>query len=258
MITVREPRHNGVVLKSPREIESIRATGRIVALTIEGLRKATRPGISTRELDQLAAEILRRHGAASGSLGYRGFPGNICISVNEEVVHGIPGSRRLREGDVVKFDVVAVHKGYYADAAATVPVGNVSPEVQRLMDVTRQALARGVESARAGSHLSDIGHAIESYVGRNGFSVVRTFVGHGIGRSMHEPPELPHFGPPKRGPLLRVGMVLCIEPQVNMGTYEVQVLDDGWTAVTADGKWSAHFEQTVAINDDGPQILTQL
>src|SRR5919198_186588 len=215
---------NTIHLKSPHEIEIMREAGRIVARTVEELKRAAQPGVTTRDLDRVAAETFRKFGAKSTSLGYFEFPGHICVSVNDQVVHGIPGSRRLREGDLVKVDVAAMY--------------------------------RGIEQARPGQRLSNISHAIQTHVEANRLEVVREFVGHGVGRSMHEPPQVPHFGPPGHGPLLKPGMCLAIEPQVNLGGRGVRILEDGWTAVTLDGRWSAHFEHTVAITPKGPVILT--
>lgn len=246
-----------IVLRSPREIERMREAGKIVALTLQELKKAVKPGVTTKELDDLAGRIFHEHGAVSGSLNYHGYPGQICVSVNEEVVHGIGGPRKLHEGDIVKLDVAASLNGYFADSTMTYPVGKVRPEVARLLKVTEEAMFKGIDQAKPGNRLSDISHAIEEHVEKNGFSIVRAFVGHGVGRSMHEPPQVPHFGPPHRGPLLRPGMVLAIEPQVNIGTREITVLGDHWTAVTKDGKWSSHFEHTVAITPDGPDIITR-
>jgi len=247
-----------VSLKSPRELEMMRAASQVVAHTIVALRAAVRPGIPTRELDRVAEQSFKRHGARSGTLNYFGFPGQLCVSVNEEVVHGIPGKRRIEAGDIVKLDVVAVKDGYYGDAAVTIPVGAVPPKVERLIRVTEEATLLGAEQARPGNRLSDISHAIERHVLKHGLKVVREFVGHGIGRAMHEAPQVPNYGAPGRGPLLVPGMVLAIEPQVNLGTASVRILDDGWTAVTQDGAWSAHFEHTVAITATGPEILTRL
>jgi len=246
-----------IVLRSPREIERMREAGKIVALALQELKKAIEPGVTTKELDDLAGKIFREHSAVSGSLNYHGYPGQICVSVNEEVVHGIGGPRKLHEGDIVKLDVAASLNGYFADSTMTYPVGKVKPEVSKLLKVTEEALFKGIDQAKPGNRLSDISHAIEEHVEKNGFSVVHAFVGHGVGRGMHEPPQVPHFGPPHRGPLLRPGMVLAIEPQVNMGTREITVLDDHWTAVTKDGKWSSHFEHTVAITPEGPDVITR-
>ena len=247
---------NTIHLKSPHEIEIMREAGRIVARTVEELKRAAQPGVTTRDLDRVAAETFRKFGAKSTSLGYFEFPGHICVSVNDQVVHGIPGSRRLREGDLVKVDVAAMYRGYVGDTAASFGVGRLRPEVERLVEVTEGAMYRGIEQARAGQRLSNISHAIQTHVEANRLEVVREFVGHGVGRSMHEPPQVPHFGPPGHGPLLKPGMCLAIEPQVNLGGRGVRILEDGWTAVTLDGRWSAHFEHTVAITPKGPVILT--
>lgn len=245
-----------IIIKSPREIEVMREAGRLTAQTIEELKKLVEPGITTRELDEAAARFIRAAGAVPGFLGYHGFPGNICTSVNEQVVHGIPGSRKLKSGDIISLDIGVIHRGYWGDAAVTLPVGEVSAEAMRLIEVTEASLHTGIEQVRPEARLSDIGHAIQSHVESHGFSVVRDFVGHGIGQAMHEEPQVPNFGPPGKGPVLKPGMVLAIEPMVNMGTYHVKVLGDNWTVVTRDGKPSAHFEHTVAIGEDGPIILT--
>ena len=247
---------NTIHLKSPHEIEIMREAGRIVARTVEELKRAAQPGVTTRDLDRVAAESFKKFGAESTSLGYFEFPGHICVSVNDQVVHGIPGPRRLREGDLVKVDVAAMYRGYVGDTAASFGVGRLRPEVERLVEVTEAAMHRGIEQARPGQRLSNISHAIQRHVEANGLEVVREFVGHGVGRSMHEPPQVPHFGPPGHGPLLKPGMCLAIEPQVNLGGRGVRILEDGWTAVTLDGRWSAHFEHTVAIAPKGPVILT--
>lgn len=242
--------------KSERELQYMREAGRIVALTLQELEKAIKPGVTTKELDSLAEEFIRRQGARPAFKGLYGFPASICTSVNEEVVHGIPGPRRLREGDIISIDVGTEVEGYHGDGAWTFPVGEISEEAARLLEVTREALYRGIEKAVAGNRLSDISHAIQTYVESHGFSVVRDFVGHGIGRRMHEEPQVPNFGPPGRGPRLEEGMTLAIEPMVNAGTGAVRRLDDGWTVVTRDGGLSAHFEHTVAITAAGPEILT--
>jgi methionyl aminopeptidase len=247
---------NTIHLKSPREIEIMREAGRIVALTALELKRVAAPGMTTRDLDRVAAQMFKKHGARSTALGYFGYPGHVCVSVNEEVVHGIPGSRRLNEGDLVKVDVAASHRGYVGDTTLSFGVGKLRPEIERLVQVTEAAMYRGIEQALAGYRLGRISNAIQRHVEANGFEVVREFVGHGVGRSMHEPPQVPHFGPPDRGPLLKPGMCLAIEPQVNLGGRGVRVLEDGWTAVTLDGKWSAHFEHTVAVTPEGPVILT--
>jgi methionyl aminopeptidase len=258
MSALRPTADNTVSLKSPRELDAMRRASQVVARTIQELRAAIRPGMLTRDLGRVAAECFRRHGARSGTLGYFGFPGHICVSLNDEVVHGIPGRRRIEEGDLVKLDVVAVKDGYYGDAAVTVPVGRVSPKLEQLIQVTEEATLRGIEQARPGNRLGDVSNAIQTHVEKHGYNVVREFVGHGIGRAMHEAPQVPNYGPPGRGLLLVPGMVLAIEPQVNLGTGAVRILDDGWTAVTQDGAWSAHFEHTVAVTPFGPEILTRL
>jgi len=245
-----------VVLKSNWEIEAIGQCCRIVAMVLAELRRAVRPGITTRQLEELAERIIRAQGARAAFRGYRGYPAALCVSVNEEVVHGIPSGRRLREGDLVSMDVGVERDGFYGDGAITVPVGQPSPEAQRLLTVAQEALRRGIEQARPGRRLHDISYAIQRCAEEAGFSVVRDFVGHGIGRELHEDPQVPNFGRPGTGPRLRPGMVLAIEPMVNVGTHEVRVLPDGWTVVTADGKPSVHFEHTVAITYDGPRVLT--
>jgi methionyl aminopeptidase len=247
---------NVISLKSPREIEIMREAGRIVAQTCLELKRVAAPGMTTADLDRVAASFFKQHGATSTAKGYHGFPGHICVSVNEQVVHGIPGSRRLREGDLVKVDVAASYRGYVGDTTISFGVGKLRPEVERLVEVARGALMAGIDQAVAGHRLGRVSHAIQRHVESKGLQVVREFVGHGVGRSMHEPPQVPHYGPAERGPLLKAGMTLAIEPQVNLGSREVRMLDDGWTAVTADGRWSAHFEHTVAVMADGPVILT--
>jgi len=247
-----------IILKSDRELAYLRDAGKIVAKTLDEIRKAVCPGITTMELDRVAEKFIKSCGAIPAFKGYHGFSGNICASVNEQVVHGIPGSRKLKNGDTISIDVGAVINGYYGDAAITVPVGEIDPEVQRLLDVTEQSLYKGIEKAIAGNRLGDVSHAIQEYSEAYGYGVVRDFVGHGIGRSMHEDPQIPNYGLPGRGPRLKPGMTLAIEPMINMGTYEVRTLNDGWTVVTADGSRSAHFEHTIAITLDGPEILTKL
>ena len=247
-----------IILKSQREINYLRDAGRVVAQTLEEVRKAVKPEVTTQELDQIAEEYIKSCGATPAFKGYHGFPGNICASVNEEVVHGIPGLRKLKNGDNVSIDIGAVINGYYGDAAITVPVGAVDAELQQLLDVTEQSLYKGIEQAIAGNRLGDISHAVQAHAEKYGYGVVRDFVGHGIGRNMHEDPQIPNYGIPGRGPRLKPGMTLAIEPMINMGTQEVKVLDDGWTVVTTDGKRSAHFEHTIAITPEGPEILTKL
>jgi methionyl aminopeptidase len=245
-----------IVLKSAREIAAMREAGRIVARVLEMIGAAVRPGVTTAELDALAEREIRKAGAIPAFKGYHGFPGSICASVNDEVVHGIPGSRRLAAGDIVSIDVGAILNGYVGDGAHTFKVGRVTPEAERLLATTRAALAAGIAAARCGGRLSDISHAVQSEVERAGFSTVRSYCGHGIGREMHEDPQVPNFGPPGRGAKLEPGMVLAIEPMVTTGGFEVVVDDNNWTVRTLDGGLSAHFEHTVAITLAGPAILT--
>ena len=247
-----------IIFKSEREIQHLREAGRIVALALRAVRQAVAPGVTTQDLDEVARELITAHGAVPAFKGYHGFPGNICASVNDEVVHGIPGPKRLQEGDIISVDCGAIYNGYYGDSAVTIPVGAVDPVSERLLRVTEESLYKGIAAATVGNRLSDISHAVQLHVEAEGFSVVRDYVGHGIGRNMHEDPQIPNFGAPGRGPLLKPGMVLAIEPMVNVGTYKVRSLKDGWTVVTTDGKRSAHFEHTIAITPDGPQILTGL
>jgi methionyl aminopeptidase len=247
-----------IIIKSSREIEQLKRSNAIVAEVFQKLKKVISPGITTMELDQIAEEIILSKGAIPAFKGYRGFPATLCISINEEVVHGIPGQRRLKEGDIVSLDVGANLNGYFGDGAITLPVGEVDPVAQRLLEVTERALYIGIEKAKVGNRLFDISHAIQTWVESHGFSVVRDFVGHGIGMALHEEPQIPNFGSPHQGPRLERGMVLALEPMVNEGTYEVKILSDGWTVVTADGKRSAHFEHTVAITDGVPEILSEL
>ena len=245
-----------IIIKTPEEIVRMRASAQIAAYVRDTVASRIAPGVTTRELDAYASELIAREGAKSSFLGYRGFPGHTCISVNEEVVHGIPGPRKIARGDVVSLDVGVQFEGFVGDTATTVMVGVTDPEVIRLVRVAEQALAAGIARAVPGGRLSDISNAIEREVVQAGFSVVRDFVGHGVGRSMHEDPQIPNYGPPGRGPRLREGMTLAIEPMVNMVTAEVDVLDDGWTVVTRDRRPSAHVEHTVAIGPNGPEILT--
>ncbi|MHB1653509.1 MAG: type I methionyl aminopeptidase [Desulfitobacteriaceae bacterium] len=245
-----------IELKTASQIESMRKAGRIVAETLALMREAVRPGVTTLELNRLAEENILNRGAIPAFKGYNGFPATLCTSVNEQVVHGIPGLRKLESGDIISIDCGAVIDGYFGDAAVTLPVGDISPEVQLLLDVTEKALLQGIRLAVVGRRLHDISHAIQAHVEEHGYSVVRDYVGHGIGRAMHEEPQIPNFGKPGRGPRLEVGMVLAIEPMVNMGTFEVKTLNDHWTVVTGDGRASAHFEHTVAITENGPKILT--
>lgn len=239
-------------------IEGIRAAALIVARVLREMGRAVRPGITTAELDRLAETIIRDSGARPAFKGYRGFPASICPSINEEVVHGIPGKRTLQEGDIIGVDVGAELHGWYGDAARTFAVGAVSEEASRLMQVTEEALHWGLLQARAGNRVGDISNAVQVHVEKNGFSVVRDLVGHGIGREMHEEPAIPNYGPPGKGPRLVTGQVLAIEPMVNIGGAAVVTRSDGWTVATKDGRWSAHFEHTVAVGPEGPEILSVL
>jgi methionyl aminopeptidase len=245
-----------VYLRDRREIEAIRAAARLVARTLDALEREVRPGVTTGELDRLAESFIRGHGGRPAFKGYRGFPAAICPSVNEEVVHAIPGLRRLVEGDLIGVDVGVELGGYYGDSARTFAVGEVSEQARRLMQVTREALLAGIAQARAGNRIGDVSHAIQSTAEKHGYSVVETLAGHGIGREMHEEPRVPNFGPPHRGPRLMIGQVLAIEPMVNTGSAEVVTKPDGWTVVTRDGGLSAHFEHTVAVGPNGPEILS--
>jgi len=247
-----------IIIKSSREIEQLKRTNAIVVEVFQKLKKVISSGITTMELDQIAEEIILSKGATPAFKGYRGFPATLCISINEEVVHGIPNQRRLKEGDIVSLDVGANLNGYFGDGAITLPVGEVDQTAQRLLEVTERALYIGIEEARVGNRLFDISYAIQTWVESHGFSVVRDFVGHGIGMALHEEPQIPNFGVPHQGPRLERGMVFALEPMVNEGTYEVKILSDGWTVVTTDGKRSAHFEHTIAITDGVPEILTIL
>jgi methionyl aminopeptidase len=247
-----------IIIKSSREIEQLKRSNAIVAEVFEKLKGMIHPGVTTKELDEVAEEYILLKGARPAFKGYRGFPATLCISINEEVVHGIPSQRQLKEGDIVSLDVGVNFVGYFGDAAITLPVGEIDPEAKRLLEVTEKALIIGIEKAKIGNRLFDISFAIQRWVESQGFSVVRDFVGHGIGRDLHEEPQVPNFGAPHQGPRLEKGMVFALEPMVNEGTYEVRVLSDGWTVVTADGKRSAHFEHTIAITDDGAEILSVL
>jgi methionyl aminopeptidase len=246
-----------IILKSPDEIAKMRRAGRIVAGTIDRVLEAVRPGLTTGGLDEVAEAYIAEQGAVPSFKGYRGFPASICASLNNEVVHGIPGPRKLKPGDILSLDFGAIWEGYHADSAVTVFVGEPSSaEAEKLVRVTEDALEAGISEIRAGRRLSDIGHAVQQVVEGAGFSVVREYVGHGIGRSLHEDPQIPNYGPPGRGPEIKPGLVVAVEPMVNMGGWETRVLPDRWTVVTADGSLSAHFEHTIAITDDGPEVLT--
>jgi methionyl aminopeptidase len=246
-----------VFLKSAEEIEKMARAGRIVGAVLGSLKSVIAAGMTTRDIEMVAEEGIKARGGKPAFKGYRGYPASICTSVNEEVVHGIPSSRRLREGDIISVDLGVYKDGFYGDGAITVAVGYVDSEAERLIRVTEEALAEGIHKAREGNRLYDISSAIQKHVEKNGFSVVRLFVGHGIGRELHEEPQVPNYGDAGHGPRLRRGMTLAIEPMVNAGTHDVRILDDGWTAVTADGRKSAHFEHSIVITGDAPVILTK-
>jgi methionyl aminopeptidase len=246
-----------IIRKSPEEIEKMRRAGRIVARTIDRVLEAVRPGVATHALDGVAEQFILGEGAVPSFKGYRGFPASICVSVNEQVVHGIPGDRRLKDGDVLSLDFGAIWEGYHADSAVTVFVGEPpSAEAEKLVRVTEDALEAGISQVRAGKRLSDIGHAVQQVVEGAGFAVVREYVGHGIGRNLHEDPQIPNYGQPGRGPEIKPGLVVAVEPMVNLGDWPTRVLKDNWTVVTADGSLSAHFEHTFAVTADGPVVLT--
>ncbi|MED1954797.1 type I methionyl aminopeptidase [Brevibacillus centrosporus] len=247
-----------IILKSKSELEVMREAGRIVALTHQELAKAIKPGVTTKQLDEIAETFIRSMGAIPSFKGYGGFPGSICASVNEELVHGIPGKRMLQEGDIISLDIGAQFEGYHGDSAWTYPVGTVSVENQNLLRVTEESLFKGLEKAVPGARLSDISHAIQIHAEAAGFTLVREYVGHGIGQNLHEDPQVPNYGPPDRGPRLKPGMVLAIEPMVNAGERYVRTLEDNWTVVTVDRKTCAHFEHTIAITEDGHEIFTRL
>lgn len=247
-----------VILKSPEEIKKMSRACVIVAEALKALEEMVKPGISTKEIERFVEKLVLERGAVPAFKGYRDYPSSVCTSVNDQVVHGIPSAMVLNEGDIVSVDLGVYLDGFYGDAAVTLPVGRVSPLAEKLMKVTKEALGLGIEKARPRNRVSDISHAIQKHVEGNGFSVVRTFVGHGIGRSLHEEPQVPNFGESGQGPRLREGMTLAIEPMVNAGSHGVSVLDDGWTAVTVDGSLSAHYEHTVAITGNGARILTKI
>ncbi len=247
---------SAITIKSPREIEIMRQAGRITAAARTLAREMVAPGITTGQIDREVRRFIRKQGAEPTFLGYGGYPASVCLSVNEEVIHGIPGSRVLRDGDIVSVDVGATYKGYVGDCAGTYVAGTASEEAARLIRVTRQSFFEGIKFARAGYRIGDISHAVQEYVENNGFGIVRDYVGHGVGSVMHEAPEVPNFGPPGRGPRLVKGMTIAVEPMVTQGTWEVNVLKDGWTVVTKDGKLAAHYENTILITDGEPEILT--
>ncbi len=247
-----------IVLKSKYELELMRHAGHIVGMVLDAMRDAVKPGVSTAELNDLAEKIIAREGAKPAFKGYAGFPATICASINTEMVHGIPSRKRvLKESDIVSVDVGSIYKGWYGDAAITLPVGKISPDAQRLLDVTKGSLEAGIANAVAGGHLGDISAAVQNYVESNGFAVIREYTGHGIGRKLHEDPQVLNYGRPGTGVRLRPGMTIAIEPMVSAGSYETRVLEDGWTVVIADGSLSAHFEHTIAITENGPEIFTK-
>jgi methionyl aminopeptidase len=247
-----------IVIKTPQEIAVMRRACQVAALALADVARAVRPGITTRELDRLAEDRIRELGGVPSFLGYRGFPASLCVSVNDEVVHGIPGRRRLREGEIVSLDLGAIVEGFHGDLATTLPVGRVPEDLRRLLQVAEEALEEGIRAVRPGGRLGDVGAAIQRHAERHGYSVVRDFAGHGVGRRLHEEPQVPNFGRPGNGVVLRPGMTLAIEPMVNAGTHEVTVDPDGWTVRTRDHKPSAHFEHTVAVSEAGADVLTRL
>jgi methionyl aminopeptidase len=247
-----------ITIKTESELKLMRVSGRVVGEALLEIGRRIRPGITTQELDRLAAECLKKNDCTPAFLGYHGYPATICTSVNEQVVHGIPGKRVLEEGDVVGIDLGAFFKGYCGDSARTFAVGKVSREVEKLLEVTRKALDLGIDQVKVGNRISDIGHAIQNFVETEGFSVVKDYVGHGIGQAMHEEPQIPNYGQPHQGARIVEGMCLALEPMVNLGVDEVKVLEDSWTVVTKDGKFSAHFEDTIAVLAEGPENLTRV
>jgi methionyl aminopeptidase len=248
-----------IVFKTPDEVALMAQASQVVAEVLELLKEKVSPGITTDDLDRMAEEAIRKRGAIPAFKGYRNYPKTLCASVNEQVVHGIPSKRRLKDGDIIGLDLGAVVSGFYGDSAVTVPVGAASSEARRLIQVTEESMYRGIAEAVVGNRLSDVSHAVQTHVEKCGFAVVTEFVGHGIGRQLHEEPQVPNYGRPGQGPRLQVGMVLAIEPMVNMGASAIRILEDRWTAVTQDGSWSAHFEHTIAIQPNGPaKILSQL
>lgn len=248
---------NTINIKTAEEIEILRQAGKILAKIIKELKRSLKSGMTTKAVDELAQQLIASHQVKPAFKGYRGFPGCVCISLNEEVVHGIPGPRVIKEGDIVSLDVGINHKGFFSDTAVTVGIGRIDAKLQKLLEITEESLWKGIAQAKVNNRLSDISHAIQVFVEANHFGVVRDFVGHGIGRFLHEDPEVPNFGPPHMGPILREGMVLAIEPMVNLGTWKTRIKDDGWTVITDDGLPSAHFEHTIAITEKGPEVLTQ-
>jgi methionyl aminopeptidase len=247
-----------ILLKSLQEIGKMEVANRIVAEILEAVKEKVQPGVETRELDELAEELCRKHKVQPAFKGYRGYPRSLCVSVNEEVVHGIPGPRRLKAGDLVSLDFGVKYDGYYGDAAISVAVGEVGQKARALMEATEKSLYAGIAEVKAGKRLSNVSHAVQSVVEGAGFGVIRDFVGHGIGRSLHEDPQIANFGPPDRGPIMQVGMTFAIEPMTSMGSWQVRILKDDWTAVTQDGSCAAHYEHSVALTENGVLILSRL
>ncbi len=247
-----------ITLKSPEQIAKMRQAGRVVAEMLQACADAARPGITTNDLDKVARAVLAKRKAKSNFLGYHGYPAVICTSPNSVIVHGIPGNYRLEEGDIISIDCGAIIDGWHGDAARTIPVGEISEETRKLVTVTEESLWAGIQHVRDGARLTDIGHAVQTVAEGAGFSVVREYVGHGIGRAMHEEPQVPNYGEPGKGIRLKVGHVLAVEPMVNLGSCETQLNDDGWTVITADGSLSAHFEHSIAVTENGPEVLTVL
>ena len=245
-----------IIIKSDDEIAIMRHAGKVVAETLEKLVDALRPGLVVKDLDRIVRREFETRDVTPTFLGYHGYPATVCVSVNEEIVHGIPGKRVIEEGDVVSLDLGATYRGFVADSALTTIVGKASPERHKLVDVARESLDLGIEQVRAGNKLGQVSHAIQTHIEEHGFGVVREYVGHGVGRAMHEEPQVPNFGPPDRGPVLKKGMVLALEPMVTAGDWRTRQLDDHWTVVTADGSLAAHFEHTVAVTDGEPEVLT--
>ncbi|MCK5214918.1 MAG: type I methionyl aminopeptidase [Candidatus Omnitrophica bacterium] len=248
---------NQIKIKSPQEIKILREAGQILASVIKELTCSLKIGMSTAQIDAVTEKLIKKNKVKPAFKGYRGYPACACVSVNDEVVHGIPSDRQVKEGDIVSIDVGIIYKDYYSDTAVTIGMGSIDPDLEKLLKVTETALHRGIAQAKAGNHLTDISHAIQEYVEEQNYSVVREFVGHGIGRKLHEAPEIPNFGPAKGGPILQEGMVFAIEPMVNIGTWKTKIENDGWTVVTADGKYSAHFEHSIVITKKKPEILTK-
>ncbi len=248
---------SSIIIKTPQELAILREAGGILASIISEVKCSLKSGMTTQEIDEKVEAAIVERDVIPAFKGYRGFPGCACLSVNEEVVHGVPGGRVLADGDIISVDVGIIYKGYYSDTATTVGIGKIGQNLEKLLSVTSEALYKGIEQARAGNHLSDISHAVQTYAEDRDFSIVRDFVGHGIGKNLHEDPEIPNFGDPHKGPVLKEGMVFAIEPMINIGAAATRILEDGWTVVAKDGKHSAHFEHTIAIGEDGAEILTK-